>query len=356
MSQDVRLFYKCPHLTIEERVTLGSDRRDLQTLQPVASTGLVRILVNDEFFIPQSGFLTPAEISSGNSGPFRIVANENTLEVQSQSELVVLTLPVGERINTDQIVRAFTLKATLMTAQNINGHLVFTDLDKVGPSSRITVKGTAAASAGFGLQYGARGRQVYPSWRLYKRDDSITNRYPRFNEPVKTNPIFKVTYSVPVQRCRRCRATYQENDARFDVSGQIILIDNENLLNQAALKIVLTDRGSNPYSPWYGTTIRSRLGSKALSSVAAVINEEVRSSLNNLQNVQLEQAKYQEVSFKERLFSVLSVQTLQSNDDPTVFLVDVVIQNASSDPITLSVVFSVPSVVPLLGNALLTPG
>jgi len=335
---------------------LGDDRRDLQTLQPVASTGLVRILVNDEFFVPQSGFHTPAELASGLSGPFRILRNENTLQVKSQSETVLLTLPIGERVTTDQIVKVFTLQSKLMVAQNLNGHLVFTDIDKIGPESRVSVSGAATVAAGFGLQRGARGRTVYPSWSLYLRPDTITNRYPRFNEVVKSNPIFKVTYSVPVQRCRRCRATYQENDARFDLAGQVLLIDNENLLNQAALKIVLTDRGSNPYSPWYGTTIRSRIGSKALSSVAAIINEDVRSALRNLQNLQLEQSKYQEVSYKERLFSILSVQTSQSNEDPTVYLVDVVIQNASSEPVTLSVVFSVPSVVPLLGGSLLTSG
>jgi hypothetical protein len=356
MSQDVQLYHKCSHLTIEERVLLGDDRRDLQTVQPVASSGLVRILVNDEFFIPQSGFLTPAEISSGISGPFRIVQNENTLTVQTQSETVIITLPIGERVTTDQIVREFKLNASLISAQNLNGHLVFTDIDEVGPDSRITVKGSAAESAGFALQRGARGRQVYPGWRLYQRPDTITNRYPRFNEPVKSNPIFKVTYTAPVERCRRCRATYVENDARFDTSGQVILIENENLLNQAALKIILTDRGSNPYHPWYGTTIRSRIGSKALSSVATVINEDVRAALANLQSIQLEQSKYQDVSFKERLYAILSVQTLQSSEDPTVFLVDVVVQNASSDPVSVSVIFSVPSVVPLLNDTPITPG
>ena len=52
MSRDFQLAWPCPHLTVEEYVTLDSDRRSLVTKQPIVNAGLVRVLVNNEVFIP----------------------------------------------------------------------------------------------------------------------------------------------------------------------------------------------------------------------------------------------------------------------------------------------------------------
>jgi phage baseplate assembly protein W len=166
-----------------------------------------------------------------------------------------------------------------------------------------------------------------------------------------------VTYSVPPHRCLRCGGTYVENDYRFDETGQGILIENEDLLYQACLKILLTDRGSNAYHPWYGTSIRSRIGTKALGGVASLISEDVRQALSKLQALQQSQATFQQVTYKERLYSVLSVQVLPHSQEQTTFLVDVTVQNASNEPIELSIVFTVPEVVALMGgNGLLLDG
>jgi hypothetical protein len=116
------------------------------------------------------------------------------------------------------------------------------------------------------------------------------------------------------------------------------------------LKIVLTDFGSNPYHGQYGTTIRERIGSKAIGNVAAVISEDVRRALARLQDLQEAQSEWQQVTSKERLYAVLGVRTAPHSQDPSTFLVDVTLQNASGEPVTLSIVFSVPEVVALLGS------
>jgi phage baseplate assembly protein W len=162
--------------------------------------------------------------------------------------------------------------------------------------------------------------------------------------------MIKVTYSVPVQRCQRCRATFVENDFRFDQSGSSILIRNEDLLYQAALKILLTDRGSNPFHPWYGTSIRERIGSKALMGVSSVLSEDVRQALSRMQALQTEQAKYQVVTFKERLYGILGVTVKRYQQDPTTFMIDVTVQNASSEPIALNIAYTAPEVVALMGT------
>lgn len=362
MSLDAQLAWPCPHLTVEEVVPLGSDRMSLDTRQPVAASGLVRILVNDEVFVPQGGFFSAAQISGVTSGPFDILANENVLTIESSGGTESVTFPVTGsvvRMTTDQVVKrcaAAGLQSVLV--ENVGGFLTLTDRQKVGPGSYLRVRGTAATALGFGAPgtqwagrpWGVQGRQVYPGWNLYLRPDEITNRFPKFTSPVRGNPVFKVTYAVPVTRCLRCRATYVENDFRFNPAGEIILVQNEDLLYQAALKILLTDLGSNPFHSWYGTTIRSRIGTKALSGTSAVLSEDVRRALTRMQTLQAQQAKYQQVTFKERLYTILGVDVQRHRQDPTTFLIDVTVQNASGEPVLLNIVFTVPEVVALMGS------
>lgn len=360
MSKDYQLAWPCPHQTLEEVVTLDAiDRMSLDTRQPVALAGSVRILVNDEFLVPPSGLKAPALLYSTLSGPFDLVENEDTLTVETSAGTFTLSFGVKDTVrwSADLMVKKLlTAGFSIGDVENINGHLAFTDTTTVGLDSKVKVTGTAAAALGFGVpgkngwQYAARGRNVFPGWQLYVRPDEIVNRYPRFAEPVQGNPTFKVSYTVPVNRCLRCGAGFIENDIRHAADGHPILITNEDLLYQAAFKILLTDKGSNPYHTWYGTTIRSRIGSKALGNVAAQISDDVRRALENFKSVQSDQSEFQAVPPKERLYALLSVVTRPHDQDPTTFLVDVVVQNASSEPITLNIVFTVPEVVALMGS------
>lgn len=352
MSTDFQLAHRCPHLIIEERVTLGPDRRTLQTRAPVGAASTVRVLVNNSYYIPQAGLLSPAQITGAVAGPFNIAACEsNQITVQGSEEVRTFDLPIGLRVGTTRIVELLNPMLETILVENVDGYLVFTDLSKTGPRARIKVYGPAAETLGFGQQQGAKGKQVYPAWRLELRDDPTrANRYPRFLMPVAQPGTFKVTYSVPPERCLRCRATFVENDYRFNIQGEPLLIENEDLLYQAALKILLTGKGSNPFHPFYGSNIKSRIGTKAVSAITTLLNEDVRTSLTNMQKLQRGQAKFQRVSAKERLFQILSVEVSQHETDQTAFLIDVVVTNASGEPIQLSVVFTVPGAFALQGS------
>ena len=184
MSRDIQLRHRCPHLTIEERVSLGSDRRSLFVRQPVANQGSVRILINNSFFVPSTGLSSRAAVTGSMSGPFNITANETELRVISSTKTVVVNLPIGVRIPTDKIVSLFNAEAKkglpfgdlgAILAENVNGHLRFSDLKSFGRASSIFIKGRAADLVGFDGQAGARGQQDYPGWRLEKRPDTITN-------------------------------------------------------------------------------------------------------------------------------------------------------------------------------------
>jgi len=125
----------------------------------------------------------------------------------------------------------------------------------------------------------------------------------------------------------------------------MILVENENLLNQLVLKSLLTDKGSNPYFKGYGTLLRSRIGKKATTGIAASISQDVTRCLEKVKQWQGTQSGYQYVSRKERLSEIVSVDTSPHKDDPSTFMVDVVVRNASRSPIRISVIYTVPGVV-----------
>jgi len=331
----------------------------LVTKQPIANAGTVRILVNDEFFIPNSGFFSSASLTSALSGPYDIVPTADVLTITTPTGTQTLSfgLQTLTRYTASQLASQLLklgLDGDTVFVDVSNDHLTLTDMSSVGASSFIQVGGSAAVSLGFGApgstayQWRARGTQIYPSWILQSTTES--QRYPKFSQPIKGNPVFKVTYATSGARCRRCGGTYVENDIRFDSQGQSLMIANEDLLYQASLKLLLTDKGSNPYHPQYGTNLRARIGSKAVSGVATLINEDVRKGLAELQSLQKEQSKYQEVTYKERLYAISNVTVAPHSQDPSTFLVDVTVRNASSDPITLSIVYTVPQVVALMGS------
>lgn len=360
MSRDFQLAWECPHVTIEEVVSLGTDRKSLDVRQPVASLGLVRVWVNSEFMVPSTGLSTTAQLYSTVSGPFDVVENEDVMTITTSQGTFTLALGVTgvQRFKAEKI--AAMARAAGFDSygwiEDVKGHLAITDTYRVGPESVAKVGGTAAALLGFGkvgtndYQRAARGRHLYPGWRLEVREDEIVNRFPAFVSAIQTNPVFKVTYSVPKSRCLRCVGTETENDVRFAATGGAIFVDDEDLLYQASLKILLTEKGSNPFHPWYGTSITERIGSKALGSVAATLQEDVKNALEKLQAVQNAQSEYQTVSPKERLYAILNIQVLPHEQDPTTYFVDVTVQNASSEPVRLSIVYTAPEVVAVMGS------
>jgi hypothetical protein len=363
MSKEFQLAWPCPHLTTEEHVPLSSDRRTLSTRQPLAGAGTVRILVNNDFLIPQGGLYSSAQLSSSLSGPFFMTSLTDTLVLDSPEGAQTFRFGgsvSGLRFSTDQLVNILLKQGIQgVSVENNNGHLTFTELLTVGIDSYLSISGTAANALGFGSvgceanannQRRASGRQLYPSWNFELRPDDITNRYPRFDSALRNNPVFKVTYTVPPERCLRCGGTRVENDYRYDEYGQYLMIENENLLYQAALKMLLTDKGSNPFHSWYGTTIKSRIGAKAVSGVASLISEDVRKALQSFKAMQDQQAAYQKVSPKERMFSVTAIDVRPHVQDQTTFLIYVSVRNASNQPVNIEIVYTVPSVVSFMGS------
>lgn len=356
MTFDVLLAHRCPHEIVEERSYLGPDRRTLISTQSLTSKETTQVIANDDTVVPNTGLYSQAYIKSGLSGPFKFTDRNNLLVITTPSEKIQLTIATGIYLQTSDIVNQIKGLSSKLVVSNTGGYLSIMDMGSTGLSSSIKVSGTSLEKLGF-TQTGARGRLIYPAWDIVNTPGDIRTkpiRYVRFASPVKSNPVFYVTYLTTPEQCTRCRATGIENDLRYDSSGEAILITDENLLTQAALKIVLTKKGSNPYYVWYGSNLQGFIGSKTIASVKSSIELDVTNALNNYMQVQKQQAKFQNISTRQRFYRIVSVIVTPDPQNPTLFRLDMTISNASNQAFPLTIVYTVGDVITLPGSNGLT--
>jgi len=362
MSFDFGLAHPCPHLTIEEVVVLETDRMSLLPKQPIASARLR--LTAGSVLIPPSGVMSAAMLRGALSGPFRILKGSQQILLQTRTQSLTTPLPLGSRISTEAVASLLT-KAAQTAAMNVeiraeDGYLVLTDTSEQGPSSRVAVRGSAAAAVGFGGQFQARGHEIYPPWGFAEVPDvtttlglairKISSRYIRFVRPLRTNPIFRLTYTTVQGKCRRCGSAGIENDFKVLSTGGFLLVRNEDKLNQGMLKILSTLKGSNPYHPEYGTDLLRRIGLKAIGPNVNTITEDVTKAASLFQRTQEIQARFQEVTAQERLGSVLSINTTPIPNNPTVFEVMLVATTNANTPVVIRTVYAAPGTAALAGS------
>ena len=353
MSFDIQLAHPCPHRTEQQVVTL-SNNLEISVKQPIANPNTCVVYANDQI-IPKEGLYSSAVIKSRISGPFYIPKYENKLIISTTLDHIEIDLPLSsfnQRLTTDELVFLIKKQAKNFLVLNEDGFLVFVEKSTVGSNSVIQILGEAKNHIGFDYQNSIRGKMIYPGWSLVpfvigdgtiREEDIRLYTIIRFNSPIKSNPLMRVSYNTFRERCLRCVGTGVENDFRFSSEGVTLTVANENLLYQSAIKVLLTDAGSNPFFKSYGTNLRRRIGMKAVGAVTQVISTDVRQALSIFQRYQSEQAKYQVMNLKERLYSVVSVEAIQN--DPTTYIVDVVVQNASAEQVSISIVYTTSGTV-----------
>ncbi len=347
MSQDVRLTWLCSHITVDETVPLGSDRRSLSPVQPINGGAAVRVFAGSQE-IPPRGLQSAATLTSQHAGPYNVGGPDPTFVIKTPAGTVTPRIATGQSLTAQGLADLINQRAgTAVYAEVVRGRLTVRD-QTLGPGSFVRVSGTEVDRFGFTLQRGAQGRTVYPAWGVSVGGPGEDPRI-QFSAPVVSRGSFSVTYPTVLNRCRRCRGSRVENDFRSDPYGDIALVVDENLLAQTCLKALLTIRGSNPYFRDYGSTLAGRIGTKNLASVAGLLAEDVRQTLRGIQALQRQQARIQPISNKEKLADILAVDVVQDPTDPTALRVHIVVRNASRDPVSLSVLYSVAGVRALSG-------
>ena len=134
----------------------------------------------------------------------------------------------------------------------------------------------------------------------------------------------------------------ENNDISIGLDGDIKTVEGTEKLIQDILKVCLTEAGSNPLNPGYGSYIsKSLIGSVLDSNITTqVAQSQLQNSIELLKSLQEEQLKQQQViSPDEHIASILEVSINRNLTDPRLY--DVKIRVVSKGFKQSSTTFSV---------------
>ncbi len=351
MSYDVKIDWTCPHQIREDALFVGSDRATVRPTMPIIPGSPVRVRLNGCLDVPMVGLFTPGRALGSKREPFNITASQNTLVLEVVGAGTYTTvLPVGQGWSAEQLVRRLSANTPGIQFQAENGRVLLQSRAAPGARFRVVSAGSTAAAI-LGLPTGRfwSAQEVAPSWALV-RDDLVIYPIPTqiilFDSPLLGYRNFaEIDYATRQEYCLRCSGLGIEHDFRYDSQGEVITVRNEDLLLQEVQKTTFTIRGSNPFVPWYGSLLTTMIGQKIheLGVNPQFIENDLRETLRRWQQVKRLQEGVQPVSDEEFLFSVNQLTVTQSTVDPTVILVNAVIQNRSNRTITLDRGLRLPS-------------
>jgi phage baseplate assembly protein W len=338
MSYDRQLDQVCPHLVVEEYLLMRGDLQVAVPLRPISSINSVVIRVNGVAEVPSTGVYIPAQSVGSLRAPFTIIPGvNNTIKLKVDTgPWQVVTIPGGVRISANQV--ALQLSTRVSGVQfTATGNQVGFQTNLQGPAATVYIDSASPLATALGIktnrQY--RGKMVFPGWSLVNNNLTLTpSRQIVFDTPLRADLNYlEVSYTTIRNECRRCGGLGVENDWRYGVTGDVTTVQDEILLLQEIQKIIYTVLGTNPFHTWYGTQIIESIGSKI--TIGGVlqnrITSDIHTAFNRWQSIkkQQEDTVGQFVSDEEYPFQLQSVTLEQSQQDPTVIFVTVVIVNRS---------------------------
>lgn len=363
MSFDRQIDQLCTHGVVEELLSINGDQRTVRPMRPISSADSVRVRLNRTLEVPSDGVYAPAITYGLREGPYSIKKSVNdkiVLDVAGYP-LQTVTLPAIASIESS--------KLALLLNQNLKGATF--EVSKTGaltlksnqPGPDVTMMlrtgSTMATILGMKVNRQWRGRTIAPGWTLVSDPLTLSDRPTRlviFDEELKTfEPVVEMDYVTVRQECRRCGGIGVENDWRYGKNGSVAEVRDEALLIQEMQKMVFTIRGSNPFHPWYGTSISEQIGSKITTTgvVQNLIMSDLQTAFRRWQLVKKQQEENvpQPVSDAEFPYRLLGVDVQQSRRDPTVVFVSMAIQNRTlGEPLVLERGLRLPQPIDILGS------
>lgn len=128
-------------------------------------------------------------------------------------------------------------------------------------------------------------------------------------------------------------------------NGDFTQVTGTNKLAQDILKICLTEMGSNPSFPWYGSSInKSLIGSYLPNNITLqVAQSQLQNAIENLQKLQVIQFNsFQNVSASELISGIADISIDRNKIDPRVFIVSIKILTKSFE--TVDATFNVTNI------------
>ena len=346
MSKDAQIAHACPHyIRFEDATILGG--REIVTLSPISGQGLLD-LRKDGVSIPPEGLRKSAEAVFPSASPYRVKSGEDVLVIEGSGiSRKEIKLP-SKIISQAEMVKV--LNEALPYPLSAEAHKTSVKITDSLLSDGFKISGSVVKKLGFSANsYRAKGKEVFPSWKIVKQRNFVGYKI-LLSKPYYSEGVLDVSYTAEKSYCRRCSGTGVENDFRFDDQGGLKVIEGYDLLYQRVAKALLTTRGSNPYQTFYGSTAPSLIGQKVSAGVVQALKSSVRSALDNLIDVQTQQARVQTMSYEERIKRVLGVEVSTIGDDETAYLVRVIVESFSAQPVSINIIFAVPGSIPLDGD------
>jgi phage baseplate assembly protein W len=135
-------------------------------------------------------------------------------------------------------------------------------------------------------------------------------------------------------------------DLKLDINGDLVIIngdlqkvvDSEKLI-QDILKICITQIGSNPMHPGYGSYLsRTIIGNPLYTTaVVQIAKSQLNTCLTNLQTLQQRQVKSrQRVTADEQLATIVDISVIRNTIDPRLFNVVIKALTKGFKPISTS--------------------
>lgn len=346
MSTDAQIAHACPHHIRYEKVSILGGR-EIIPLSPIAGESLLE-LRKDGVTIPSDGLRVDANVVFPSASPYRIRSGNETLVVEGLGlPKTTITFPT-KIINQAEMVSLLNknLPSPLSAAVYKNSIKITDNL----LSSGFKLSGSIMGKLGFtSSTYRAKSKELFPSWKLVRQKNFVGYKI-LLSKPYYLEGILDLSYGAEKSYCRRCSGTGVENDLRFNDLGELSLVKDHDLLYQRVAKVLLTQRGSNPYHIFYGSTATGLIGQKVSAGVVQSLKSSVRKALDDLIDVQTQQSKIQLMSLEERVRRVRNVEVSTIGDDETSYLVRVTVESFSSKPVNINIVFAVPGSIPLDGD------
>jgi hypothetical protein len=269
----------------------------------------------------------------------------------------IVTIPGGLRLSAEQV--ALQLSTRSSGVQFIaKGNQVGFQTNLQGPGATVFVDSASplATTLGIRVNRSYRGKAVFPGWSLVSNGSTLTpSKLIVFDTPLRADLNYlEVSYTTVRNECRRCGGLGVENDWRYGVTGDVTTVQDELLLIQEIQKIVYTVLGTNPFHTWYGTPIIETIGSKI--TIGGVLQNKITSSIytafKSWQDIKKKQEEKvgQFVSDEEYPFQLRGVTLEQSQQDPTVIFVTVVVVNRSFKSFEIVRGLKIPQPDNLLGS------
>lgn len=161
-------------------------------------------------------------------------------------------------------------------------------------------------------------RKAYPD-----RGHKVVLRKPHRNQGV----LIEVTYTTSQAHCRKCGGKGFVYDFSINNQGNFTSVEGTKKLSQRVLKYLLTSKCF--FYPALTSRLKTYIGRKS-SVVQQDAAEEVARVLSNLKQIQVQQAKVQNLSKEEVLSRVDSVVVQPSPSDASVLLCQVKFSNAAA--------------------------